>query len=142
MRLSLGTFAATKGKEAFPCHGSCQVDGTAGGHSCFPLEDKANKEERAKRWRKYAVQTSINPWIQPYLNLTALLDKPDYMSQYFSFFLKPSCGLGFCHRKGPNKAIFFVSLKKKSALRYTLSVIKFTHFKYQFMFFSNMCIPL
>lgn len=32
------------GKEAFTFHGSCQVDGTSGDHSCSPLEDEANKE--------------------------------------------------------------------------------------------------
>lgn len=66
--------AAAMGKEAFTFHGNCRVDGTSGDHSCSPLEDEANKKERARRWKEYAVQISLSPWTQPCLKLTTSLD--------------------------------------------------------------------
>lgn len=66
--------AAAMGKEAFTFHGNCRVDGTSGDHSCSPLEDEANKKERARRWKKYAVQISLSPRTQPCLKLTTSLD--------------------------------------------------------------------
>lgn len=65
-------------------------------------------QQGGKRWRAYAVQTSVRPWIQPCLKPTVPLDQHGYMSQCVSFFPKDHPELGPFLWQKPNKCNVFL----------------------------------